>query len=141
MKIVRRAGRQWVSPSSDDNGSGVQLKEWEKEGWTYHAKGVWHPHFAFPHDLDHSPGIWLRPTPTSNPSLTLFGSTNLNPRSANLDVKLSFVMITTSDDLRQRMGEEVAQLRQYTFDWRGAGLYVGWITWILLVLSMYINAL
>ncbi|KAI0797447.1 hypothetical protein C8Q75DRAFT_738076 [Abortiporus biennis] len=82
---------------------GVELSEWERDGWTYHAKG-----------------IWLRPTPTSTPYLTLFGSTNLNSRSANLDTELSFLLVTTSNSLRDRLAEEVDGLREYSRPWRGA---------------------
>ena len=56
----------------------VQLHEWVRDGWTYHAKG-----------------IWVTPTGDSTsdesgnyPVMTLFGSTNLNSRSANLDTEL-----------------------------------------------------
>lgn len=60
MRAVRASGRSWVSSSShlrsnldekkgatvsDDDvaqgdGKGVELTEWHKEGWTYHAKGA-----------------------------------------------------------------------------------------------------
>jgi hypothetical protein len=36
MKAVDAAGRNW----SADSGKGVQLNEWAREGWTYHAKGT-----------------------------------------------------------------------------------------------------
>lgn len=40
MREVRRAGLEW---SHDEGlrleGPGVQLNEWERDGWTYHAKG------------------------------------------------------------------------------------------------------
>lgn len=36
MKAVHAAGRNW----SADNENGIQLNEWTKEGWTYHAKGI-----------------------------------------------------------------------------------------------------
>jgi CDP-diacylglycerol---glycerol-3-phosphate 3-phosphatidyltransferase len=36
MKAVKFAGRSW----SAEGGNGVQLNEWTKEGWTYHAKGI-----------------------------------------------------------------------------------------------------
>ena len=36
----------------------------------------------------------MRPTPSSAPAVTLFGSTNLNSRSANLDTELSFVLVS-----------------------------------------------
>ncbi|KAI3609190.1 cdp-diacylglycerol-glycerol-3-phosphate 3-phosphatidyltransferase [Moniliophthora roreri] len=70
MKAVARAGRFWKEST------GVQLLEWLKDGWTYHAKG-----------------LWLSPHASSHPVLTLFGSTNLNSRSSHIDTELSFVMI------------------------------------------------
>lgn len=42
-------------------------------------------------------GIWVSPTPTEPPVLTLFGSTNLNSRSAHIDTELSFIMVMPSD--------------------------------------------
>ncbi|KAF5326651.1 hypothetical protein D9619_004742 [Psilocybe cf. subviscida] len=75
MRAVSRAGKLWKGPSPSE-GHGVLLNEWEKPGWTYHAKG-----------------IWLTPTADSSPTLTLFGSTNLNSRSAHIDTELSFVMV------------------------------------------------
>ncbi|KAJ7846155.1 hypothetical protein B0H13DRAFT_2093898, partial [Mycena leptocephala] len=78
MSAVTRAGRQ---PS-------VQLNEWEREGWTYHAKGGG----------------------TQSPMLTLFGSTNLNSRSAHIDTELSFLMLVPetsgADSLRRQLAEE-----------------------------------
>lgn len=51
--------------------------------------------------------------------MTLFGSTNLNSRSANLDTELSFLLVTSADTLRQRLAEEVEGLRSQTTLWRG----------------------
>ena len=143
MNAVRAAGSEWPSNSSDV-APGVQLHEWQRGGWTYHAKGASllfrslpHTHtltlralsFAYAassrttthHPTRHNerPGIWVRPTPTSTPALTLFGSTNLNSRSANLDTELSFVLATTSPALRQRLAEEVDGLREHATPWRG----------------------
>jgi len=59
MSAVERAGRSWVRQADEDVGKaaidysgtdletegvgrGVQLTEWEKDGWTYHAKGGYH---------------------------------------------------------------------------------------------------
>jgi CDP-diacylglycerol--glycerol-3-phosphate 3-phosphatidyltransferase len=54
MRAVERAGRSWVQQVDVNSGGavngdgamekerigrGVQLTEWEKDGWTYHAKG------------------------------------------------------------------------------------------------------
>ncbi|EJD02180.1 CDP-diacylglycerol-glycerol-3-phosphate 3-phosphatidyltransferase [Fomitiporia mediterranea MF3/22] len=106
---VLRAGRAWK------DGHGIQLHEWEKNNWTYHAKG-----------------LWVSPISTSNataelepPVLTLFGSTNLNSRSANLDIELAFVMVVPSSDgedtrnLREQLREEVNGLRRHAVPWRG----------------------
>ncbi|KAJ6561852.1 hypothetical protein B0H19DRAFT_1142826 [Mycena capillaripes] len=97
MNAVQHAGRQ----------TGVQLNEWEREGWTYHAKG-----------------IWLSEESGSPPMLTLFGSTNLNSRSAHIDTELSFLMLvpefSASDPLRRQLAEEVDNLRAYSSPWKGA---------------------
>ncbi|KIY71182.1 phospholipase D/nuclease [Cylindrobasidium torrendii FP15055 ss-10] len=102
MKEVRRRG------------SSVELNEWEQEGWTYHAKG-----------------LWLTPNGSQDPVLTLFGSTNLNARSADIDTELSFMMVVPpgkeaeekdSDAnmvLRRRLAEEVASIRAHAREWRG----------------------
>ena len=39
MKAVYRAGRSWLIETDTKEGHGVSLSEWEKPGWTYHAKG------------------------------------------------------------------------------------------------------
>ncbi|PVF95578.1 phospholipase D/nuclease [Serendipita vermifera] len=73
----------------------VELREWERPEWTYHAKG-----------------IWIRPSIGQNPVVTVFGSTNLNSRSANLDTELSFIMHTTSEELQQNLDEEAVNIWQ-----------------------------
>ena len=39
MNAVRAAGIEWSSDSPGVS-PGVQLNEWQREGWTYHAKGA-----------------------------------------------------------------------------------------------------
>ncbi|KNZ72109.1 CDP-diacylglycerol--glycerol-3-phosphate 3-phosphatidyltransferase, mitochondrial [Termitomyces sp. J132] len=98
MTAVKRAGRLWKQ------GTGVQLTEWEKDGWTYHAKG-----------------IWVSPSPSSPPVLTLFGSTNLNSRSAHIDTELSFVMILQGDSspVQKQLKDEIDGLRVHASGWKG----------------------
>ncbi|KIK66890.1 hypothetical protein GYMLUDRAFT_257598 [Collybiopsis luxurians FD-317 M1] len=74
MKAVRRTAMMFAKLGLHQ--SNVELREWEKDGWTYHAKG-----------------LWLSPSADSAPVLTLFGSTNLNSRSSDIDTELSFVMV------------------------------------------------
>ncbi len=38
MQAVKSAGRTWAHEGN--YGHGVQLKEWYRDGWTYHAKGT-----------------------------------------------------------------------------------------------------
>ncbi|KAF8895978.1 CDP-diacylglycerol-glycerol-3-phosphate 3-phosphatidyltransferase [Infundibulicybe gibba] len=138
MKAVQRAGRAWTTVVGSTCGRGVQLREWWKHGWTYHAKG-----------------IWLSPTLTAPPILTLFGSTNLNSRSAHIDTELSFLMVIPSSpleidadgtppgltneandsstlsptmSLRQRLAEELDGLHSQTSNWKGGQRQVRLLT-------------
>ncbi|KAI0256582.1 hypothetical protein BJV78DRAFT_1117023 [Lactifluus subvellereus] len=90
---------------SRDTGSvsgSVELKEWNRQGWTYHAKG-----------------IWFSPNAESLPVLTLFGSTNLNSRSAHLDTELSFVMLANSITVQKKLQLELRGLNKFAEDWKG----------------------
>ncbi|KAG7451400.1 uncharacterized protein BT62DRAFT_942307 [Guyanagaster necrorhizus] len=108
IQAVDRAGRSWRKVT----GTGIQLNEWEKEGWTYHAKG-----------------LWLSPTAGTDPILTLFGSTNLNARSAHIDTELSFLMLLqplsghdvadSTMSLRRRLADEVRSIRSHAHEWNG----------------------
>ncbi|KAI6005760.1 hypothetical protein EDD15DRAFT_2426499 [Pisolithus albus] len=109
MRAVRAAGRD--ASAKGGSSSAVRLSEWVREGWTYHAKG-----------------IWFSPSQSSPPVLTLFGSTNLNSRSANLDTELSFVMLTSSEALQKSFQAEVDGLWQCAVPWRGAERHVRWRT-------------
>ena len=76
-------------------------------------------------------GIWITPSSTASPagpSISLFGSTNLNARSANLDTELSFVLLTRSREVQTRLGEEVMLLREDAREEGGLG--AGGISWV-----------
>ncbi|KAG5637462.1 hypothetical protein H0H81_004479 [Sphagnurus paluster] len=123
MRAVSKARRVWDPVS----GRGVLLSEWEREGWTYHAKG-----------------IWVSPTPCAPPVLTLFGSTNLNSRSAHIDTELSFIMVVPSPptpapvsgtvDIRRQLADEVSRIRAYAVEWKGAGRRVRF--WTKLIVGL-----
>ncbi|KAF9533965.1 hypothetical protein CPB83DRAFT_844850 [Crepidotus variabilis] len=121
MTAVEKAGRRWHLAASETQGRGVLLNEWEKEGWTYHAKG-----------------IWLSPNTSTPPILTLFGSTNLNSRSSQIDTELSFLMIIPPEEscqnarvepcldahspiasLREDLAREVQHIRSNADRWKG----------------------
>ncbi|EJU00697.1 hypothetical protein DACRYDRAFT_89660 [Dacryopinax primogenitus] len=92
LSRARKAGL--AGDHQTGEGEVLRLDEWEKEGWTYHAKGLWFSPVA---------GEQL-------PYATLFGSTNLNSRSAQLDTELSFLLSTRSRELQQALGREVQGL-------------------------------
>ncbi|CAE6392358.1 unnamed protein product [Rhizoctonia solani] len=88
---VLAAHRQWNSDG------GIELGEWNRPGWTYHAKG-----------------IWIMPSANELPCATLFGSTNLNSRSAHLDTEISFLLSVPENDtlLRTALQREVLHIRK-----------------------------
>lgn len=67
--------------------------EYEKPGWTYHAKGLWY----------YLPG-------SKNPNLTLIGSSNFGERSVNRDLETQICLVTTNESLRKRLQDEVDNL-------------------------------
>lgn len=109
-----------------DSGSvpgSVELKEWNRQGWTYHAKGALAA-FSLRVEINRRSGafilgIWLSPNPGSLPILTLFGSTNLNSRSAHLDTELSFVMLANSETVQEKLHLELQGLQNFAEDWKG----------------------
>jgi len=102
----------------------VELREWNRHGWTYHAKGVLVAFLLSVLDPNHPSGpsfvgIWLSPNPESPPMLTLFGSTNLNSRSAHVDTELSFVMLANSTTVQKKLQLELQGLSNFAEDWKG----------------------
>ena len=102
----------------------VELREWNRHGWTYHAKGVLVAFLPSVLDLNRPSdpsiiGIWLSPNSESPPILTLFGSTNLNSRSAHLDTELSFVMLANSAAVQKKLQLELQGLSNFAEDWKG----------------------
>lgn len=145
MRAVRSAGREWIPSGPDGDGRGVQLSEWEKDEWTYHAKGDDGPppprSQVFSQCLMAFSGIWLSPSQGDLPVLTMFGSTNLNSRSAHLDTELSFIMVIPSEpltaeesqprsvqleyqeslmQLRRQLQSEISRIREHAVEWKGA---------------------
>lgn len=106
---VLAARRQWV------DGTGIQLAEWQRPGWTYHAKGLETMLSTPPADaVMILLGIWLARSAHQSPYATLFGSTNLNSRSAHLDTEISFLLSVPEHEssLRAALQREVAHIRK-----------------------------
>lgn len=106
---VMAAGRQWA------DGMGIQLSEWQRPGWTYHAKGLETMLSTPPTDtVVVLLGIWLARSVRQSPYATLFGSTNLNSRSAHLDTEISFVLSVPEHELslRAALQRELTHIRK-----------------------------
>ncbi|EDX12415.1 CDP-diacylglycerol--glycerol-3-phosphate 3-phosphatidyltransferase, mitochondrial [Drosophila simulans] len=71
----------------------VNFFEYEKPGWTYHAKGLWY----------YLPEALL-------PNLTLIGSSNFGERSVNRDLETQVCLVTANKDLSQRLQAEADRL-------------------------------
>lgn len=73
--------------------SRVNFYEFEKNGWTYHAKGLW---YYLPN--------------STYPSLTLIGSSNFGERSVNRDLESQVCLVTANKSLQIRLQEEADRL-------------------------------
>ncbi|GAA5956397.1 hypothetical protein JCM3765_005650 [Sporobolomyces pararoseus] len=101
---------------------GVEMREWKKSGWTYHAKGIWltpalSNRFSTPlnaspladaNDLDRYL-LSLSPLP---PYLTLIGSSNYGSRSATRDLEANVLVTTQSLSLRKELEKELRGIRK-----------------------------
>ncbi|KAM0746889.1 hypothetical protein T439DRAFT_329578 [Meredithblackwellia eburnea MCA 4105] len=104
----------------------VEMREWKRDGWTYHAKGIWltptlsspirtpasTSPLAEPHDYD---DLLCLAHPLA-PYLTLVGSSNYGPRSASRDLEANVLVTTYSPDLRRQLKEEVEHIREQAVD-------------------------
>lgn len=101
-------------------GNGVRLKEWEKEGWTYHSKGTSPNWSSVRAELISRLGLWLSPTlKPRQPFMTFIGSSNLSTRSLELDTELSMILTTSSPSLRRALASEIKNLDQDAKDVNG----------------------
>nr|XP_019014884.1 CDP-diacylglycerol-glycerol-3-phosphate 3-phosphatidyltransferase [Kwoniella pini CBS 10737]OCF53665.1 CDP-diacylglycerol-glycerol-3-phosphate 3-phosphatidyltransferase [Kwoniella pini CBS 10737] len=107
-KDAVRRGRDWT----EEKAAGIRLKEWEKQGWTYHSKGIW----ISPSNSTIPGNTNLNPSINTNPFVTFIGSSNLSTRSLNLDTELSLVLITSSPTLRKSLAQEVKTINKDSKD-------------------------
>ncbi|VDM08590.1 unnamed protein product [Wuchereria bancrofti] len=77
-------------------GSTVQMFEYNRPGWTYHAKGVW---------ID---------SKQSSLSATMIGSSNFGHRSVHRDLEAQILIITCSEKLKRGLQEERSRILDYT---------------------------
>ncbi|GAA6047529.1 hypothetical protein JCM3770_005792 [Rhodotorula araucariae] len=108
----------------------VEMSEWKREGWTYHAKGIWlAPSVSNPHSpasatsfiapqlsSSHDAQTYDLPLRLSHPSppfLTLIGSSNFGSRSATRDLEAGVLVTTTNTPLRWALEGEVRRIREW----------------------------
>lgn len=74
----------------------ISLYEYEREKWTYHAKG-----------------LWYYPVDSKLPYLTVVGSSNYGERSVNRDLESQICLITTNKSLQRSLKDEYDHLTKY----------------------------
>ena len=106
-------------------GKPIQLREWqrgvvgEKNGWTYHAKGLW---VTLPSTSSKLPTHIAEKNGTESedseaeagPNVTLIGSSNYTTRSYGLDLEIGALVVTTDETLRRKWTRETEVLAKYT---------------------------
>lgn len=88
--IARKFHEKLVKAKQDHR---VSLLEYAKNGWSYHAKGLW---YYLPESL--------------LPSLTLIGSSNFGERSVNRDLETQLCIVTENKSLQTRLQAECDNL-------------------------------
>ncbi|GAA5841699.1 hypothetical protein JCM11251_007059 [Rhodosporidiobolus azoricus] len=114
----------------------VHMREWKREGWTYHAKGIWlapsvsnpysppaaDPSTSFSHHApptdpsDDDIALSHRYSHPSPPFLTLLGSSNYGGRSATRDLEATLLLTTHDPGLRWDLETEVRKIREWAVD-------------------------
>ena len=77
--------------------SAVQLWEYTRPNWTYHAKG-----------------LWFYEDPNSLPTLTMIGSPNYGYRSVYRDLEAQAVIVTSNQKLRHALHLEKCNINDYS---------------------------
>lgn len=111
---TRAEQRFWTEVEKRQLGSKVELREWGRDGWTYHAKGRSPVCLCLSSDKGTGglTGIWL--SENDQPFATVIGSSNYGPRSATRDMEANLLVTTSNTGLKQQLGEEVQRIRQHT---------------------------
>lgn len=73
-----------------EKGSGLSIHEYERLGWTFHAKGLW----------------CSLPGADDGPSVSLVGSSNLGYRSRDRDLEAQLFLFTLAPRLQQQLERE-----------------------------------
>lgn len=74
----------------------ISLLEYEREKWTYHAKG-----------------LWYYPVNSVLPCMTVVGSSNYGERSVNRDLESQICLLTSNNSLQKALKREYDHLSQF----------------------------
>lgn len=107
-KALKHQGQLLYPDGKKDISGGVELKEWKKKGWTYHAKGIWYTPAASRNPADASD--------KAGPTMVHVGSSNYGSRSSDLDLECTFLISTASADLSRMLRQEVQTLQKDATD-------------------------
>ena len=111
----------------------VDVREWQREGWSYHVKGMW---------LSMGRQAGQQPAVGEEAVLSVVGSTNFGLRSMERDAECSLVLVTKGGlgegSLARRLGEERDRLWAHgkevsvdTFEREGSERQLPWqIRWV-----------
>ncbi|KAL7010185.1 CDP-diacylglycerol--glycerol-3-phosphate 3-phosphatidyltransferase [Cystobasidiomycetes sp. EMM_F5] len=88
----------WEEVKKQNKADSLNLLEWRRSGWTYHAKGIW---------LSRG---------SQSPFLTSIGSSNYGYRSATRDIEINLVIQTSSQDLQKALQAEVESIVEHAVD-------------------------
>ncbi|KAJ1924719.1 CDP-diacylglycerol--glycerol-3-phosphate 3-phosphatidyltransferase [Tieghemiomyces parasiticus] len=75
----------------------ITLREYARDGWTFHGKGLW---------------VYFRGEPT--PALSVLGSSNYGYRSLTRDFEAQAMLYTRNERLRTNLHREIADMARYT---------------------------
>lgn len=92
--IARKFYEQMQKSNQDDR---ISLMEYERNNWTYHAKGLW----------------YHQSSDKSLPCMTVIGSSNYGERSVNRDLESQVCLVTTNRALQTSLKAEYDHLLQY----------------------------
>lgn len=92
--IARKFYEQMQKSNQDDR---ISLLEYERNNWTYHAKGLW----------------YHQSSDKSLPCMTVIGSSNYGERSVNRDLESQVCLVTTNHALQTSLKAEYDHLLKY----------------------------
>ncbi|EFO90784.1 CRE-PGS-1 protein [Caenorhabditis remanei] len=92
--LYSNISEQFLLKQQRNNRQNVQMYQYFREGWTFHAKGLWAEHH--------------------NQIMTLIGSSNYGYRSVHRDLEAQIMVVTKDPKLVERLREEKNRLFEYS---------------------------